>query len=142
MWVAQHCRFVTAFEQHLTSSWLGTMGYGHPEAIGAQFGCPDRTVVNETGDGSIMMNFQEHVTVARNRVTVKIVVLDNQSLGLMRQWQELVFEGRYSEVDLSDNPDFVRIAESLGIPASRLEQASDEDEVIGEASSRNVACAS
>ena len=129
MWVAQHCRFERP-EQHLTSAGLGTMGYGLPAAIGAQFGCPDRTVVNVTGDGSIMMNFQELVTLARYRVPVKIVVLDNQSLGLVRQWQELFFEGRYSEVDLSDNPDFVRVAESLGIPASRLEQASDEDEVI------------
>ena len=129
MWVAQHCRFERP-EQHLTSAGLGTMGYGLPAAIGAQFGCPDRTVVNVTGDGSIMMNFQELVTLARYRVPVKIVVLDNQSLGLVRQWQELFFEGRYSEVDLSDNPDFVRVAESLGIPASRLEQASDEDDVI------------
>ena len=129
MWVAQHCRFERP-EQHLTSAGLGTMGYGLPAAIGAQFGCPDRTVVNVTGDGSIMMNFQELVTLARYRVPVKIVVLDNQSLGLVRQWQELFFEGRYSEVDLSDNPDFVCVAESLGIPASRLEQASDEDEVI------------
>ena len=129
MWVAQHCRFERP-EQHLTSAGLGTMGYGLPAAIGAHFGCPDRTVVNVTGDGSIMMNFQELVTLARYRVPVKIVVLDNQSLGLVRQWQELFFEGRYSEVDLSDNPDFVRVAQSFGIEASFVTRASDEDEVI------------
>ncbi len=89
-----------------------------------------QTVVNVTGDGSIMMNFQELVTLARYRVPVKIVVLDNQSLGLVRQWQELFFEGRYSEVDLSDNPDFVRVAQSFGIEASSVTRASDEDEAV------------
>ncbi len=129
MWVAQHCRFERP-EHHLTSAGLGTMGYGLPAAIGAHFGCPDKTVVNVTGDGSIMMNFQELVTLARYRVPVKIVVLDNQSLGLVRQWQELFFEGRYSEVDLSDNPDFVRVAQSFGIEASSVTRASDEDEAV------------
>jgi len=129
MWVAQHGRF-TQPEQHLTSGGLGTMGYGLPAAIGAHFADPARQVINVTGDGSIMMNFQELVTVARYRLPIKIVVMDNQSLGLVRQWQELFFDERYSEVDLSDNPDFVRVAESLGIAGATLERGSDEDDAV------------
>jgi len=129
MWVAQHCRFRRP-EQHLTSGGLGTMGYGLPAAIGAHFARPDRTVVNVTGDGSIMMNFQEFATLGRYHVPVKIVVLDNRALGLVRQWQELFFDGRYSEVDLSDNPDFARVAESFGIESSSVAKAEDEDAAI------------
>jgi acetolactate synthase-1/2/3 large subunit len=129
MWVAQHCRFDRP-EKHLTSGGLGTMGYGLPAAIGASFGRPDELVVNVSGDGSFLMNVQELATVKRYGVPVKIVVLDNQALGLVRQWQELFFEKRYSEVDLSDNPDFARVAESFGIPGFTLDSGRDEDDAI------------
>ena len=119
MWVAQHC-IHRAIEQHLTSGGLGTMGFGVPAAIGAKLAEPARTVVCVTGDGSIMMNIQELATIRRYGVPVKIVLLDNASLGLVRQWQELFFAERFSEVDLSDNPDFAALARVFGIPAHTI----------------------
>ncbi|HCV96357.1 MAG TPA: acetolactate synthase large subunit, partial [Stenotrophomonas sp.] len=124
MWVAQHCRFNHP-RNHLTSGALGTMGFGLPAAMGAQFACPERTVVLVSGDGSFMMNVQELATIARCRLPVKIVLLDNSSLGMVRQWQELFFAERYSEIDLSDNPDFAALAQVFGIPATRIEARDD-----------------
>jgi acetolactate synthase-1/2/3 large subunit len=133
MWVAQHCRF-TRPERHLSSGGLGAMGYGLPAAIGAQLAHPGARVVNVSGDGSIMMNIQELATVARYSLPIKIVLLDNRALGMVRQWQELFHGRRYSEVDLSDNPDFVRVAESFGIPAfhvgSEAEEAAAVDRIV------------
>lgn len=123
MWVAQHCQFRHP-SQHLTSGGLGTMGYGLPAAIGAQIGCPQARVINVTGDGSVMMNIQELATIKRFQLPVKIVLFDNQTLGMVRQWQELFFEERYSETDLSDNPDFVKVAEAFGMPAIRVDHKS------------------
>jgi acetolactate synthase-1/2/3 large subunit len=120
MWVAQHCKFNDP-RNHLTSGALGTMGFGLPAAMGAQFACPDRTVVLVSGDGSFMMNVQELTTIARCRLPVKIVLLDNSALGMVRQWQELFFAERYSEIDLSDNPDFAALARVFGIPAQRID---------------------
>ena len=127
MWVAQHCRFAHP-RNHLTSGALGTMGFGLPAAMGAQFACPDRTVVLVNGDGGFMMNVQELVTIARCRLPIKMVLLDNSSLGMVRQWQELFFDKRYSEIDLSDNPDFAALAQVCGIPASMIEH---RDQVEG-----------
>ena len=127
MWVAQHCRF-THPRNHLTSGALGTMGFGLPAAMGAQFACPERPVVLVSGDGSFMMNVQELVTVARCKLPVKMILLDNSSLGMVRQWQELFFDKRYSEIDLSDNPDFAALARVFGIPAHHISQ---RDEVEG-----------
>ncbi len=93
--------------------------------MGAQFACPDRTVVLVSGDGSFMMNVQELATIARCRLPVKIVLLDNSSLGMVRQWQELFFAERYSEIDLSDNPDFVALAQVFGIAATRIDNRDD-----------------
>ncbi|MBN9161086.1 MAG: acetolactate synthase 2 catalytic subunit [Myxococcales bacterium] len=120
MWVAQHVRFRRP-ELHLSSGGLGTMGYGLPAAIGAQLGRPDARVIAVSGDGSFLMNVQELATVRRHSLPVKILLFDNQRLGLVRQWQELFHAERYSEVDLSDNPDFVRVAEAFGIPAMRID---------------------
>lgn len=120
MWVAQHWRLAHP-RHHLTSGALGTMGFGLPAAIGAQFACPQRSVVLVSGDGSFMMNLQELATVARCRLPIKMVLLDNQALGMVRQWQELFFERNYSEVDLSDNPDFAALARVFGIPAFQLD---------------------
>jgi acetolactate synthase-1/2/3 large subunit len=126
MWVAQHCHLDDA-ENHLSSAGLGTMGYGLPAAIGAQVAKPGTPVVVVSGDGSIMMNIQELATLKRYQLPVKIIVLDNACLGLVRQWQELFFEERFSEVDLSDNPDFSAVAQSFGIPAMSIERASEVD---------------
>jgi acetolactate synthase-1/2/3 large subunit len=127
MWVAQHWR-VPYTAAHLSSGGLGTMGYGLPAAIGAQLARPGATVVCVSGDGSIMMNVQELATLRRYGIPVKIVLLDNSSLGMVRQWQELFFDKRYSEVDLSDNPDFAEVARAFGIPAFTIER---RDQVEG-----------
>lgn len=121
MWVAQHWRFNDP-RKHLTSGALGAMGFGLPAALGAQLACPDVPVVCVSGDGSFLMNVQELATLARYQLPVKIVLLDNQRLGLVRQWQELFFEQRFSQTDLSDNPDFVALAQSFGITAWHVER--------------------
>jgi acetolactate synthase I/II/III large subunit len=129
MWVAQHYGF-RAPRQHLSSGGLGTMGYGLPAAIGAQLACPAARVICVSGDGSFQMNLQELATINRYKLPVKIVLLDNQALGMVRQWQQLFFAGRYSEIDLSDNPDFVALAKAFGIPAVRIESRAQQDEAI------------
>ncbi|MCF7223246.1 acetolactate synthase 2 catalytic subunit [Marilutibacter chinensis] len=139
MWVAQHWRFSHP-RQHLTSGALGAMGFGLPAAIGAQLALreqaphdpqePEACVVCVSGDGSFLMNVQELATVARYRLPVKIVLLDNQALGMVRQWQELFFEQRYSEIDLSDNPDFATLASAFGIPATRIDRADDVEDAL------------
>jgi acetolactate synthase-1/2/3 large subunit len=116
MWVAQHYGFRRP-EHHLTSGGAGTMGFGLPAAIGAALARPDCRVICVSGDGSIMMNIQEMATLKRYNIPVKILLVDNQALGMVRQWQELFMQKKYSEIDLSDNPDFVRLAEAFGIPA-------------------------
>jgi acetolactate synthase-1/2/3 large subunit len=124
MWVAQHCRFSRP-QAHLTSAGLGTMGYGIPAGIGALLAEPDATVITVTGDGSIMMNIHELATLRRYRLPLKILLLDNAQLGMVRQWQELFFEENFSEVDLSDNPDFAELARAFGIEAFTIDHRSE-----------------
>ena len=124
MWVAQHCRFSRP-QAHLTSAGLGAMGYGIPAGIGALFAEPDATVVTVTGDGSIMMNIQELATLRRYGLPLKIVLLDNSQLGMVRQWQELFYEHNFSEVDLYDNPDFAEVARAFGIEAFTVDRRVD-----------------
>jgi len=119
MWAAQHCRFASPFA-HLTSGGLGAMGYGLPAGLGAKLARPDAHVVTISGDGSFIMNIQELATLKRYGIALKIVLLDNASLGLVRQWQELFFDGNFSEIDLSDNPDFAAVARAFGIDAFRI----------------------
>ncbi|XEI32702.1 acetolactate synthase 2 catalytic subunit [Aeromonas veronii] len=119
MWVAQHMRF-TSPRNHLSSAGLGTMGFGLPAAIGAKMSRPQDEVVLVSGDGSFMMNVQELGTIRRAQLKVKMVLLDNQRLGMVRQWQELFFDGRYSETILTDNPDFVALAAAFGIPGETI----------------------
>jgi len=121
MWVAQHMAF-DGPDTHLSSGGLGAMGFGLPAAIGAQMAKPDRCIINVAGDGSFMMNVQELATVRRYHLPIKIVIMDNQRLGMVKQWQQLFFEERYSETILSDNPDFVRLAEVFDIPGRRIEK--------------------
>ncbi|EGF91368.1 acetolactate synthase, large subunit, biosynthetic type [Asticcacaulis biprosthecium C19] len=119
MWVAQHCEFANC-RAHLTSGGSGAMGYGLPAGVGAKLAKPDHHVVTISGDGSFMMNIQEMATLNRYNIPLKIVLLDNSSLGLVRQWQELFYQENYSEIDLSDNPDFVQVAKAFGIDAFRI----------------------
>jgi acetolactate synthase-1/2/3 large subunit len=129
MWVAQHCQFSRP-QAHLTSAGLGTMGYGVPAGVGALFAEPDATVITVTGDGSIMMNIHELATIRRYRLPLKILLLDNSQLGMVRQWQELFFEENFSEIDLSDNPDFAEVARSFGIEAFTIDHRSEVDGAI------------
>jgi acetolactate synthase-1/2/3 large subunit len=121
MWVAQYYRFDSP-RHHLTSGGLGTMGFGLPAAIGAQFTDRNATVINVTGDGSFMMNAQELATIRRYQLPVKLIVLDNQCLGMVRQQQELFYDNRESQINLDDNPDFVAMARAFDIPALRIER--------------------
>ncbi|WP_019960791.1 acetolactate synthase 2 catalytic subunit [Woodsholea maritima] len=116
MWVAQHCRFPRP-EAHLTSAGLGAMGYGLPAGLGAALTAPDAKVFTVSGDGSIMMNIQELATARRYNIPIRIVLLDNGSLGLVRQWQEYFFDRNFSEIDLYDNPDFAEVARAFGVEA-------------------------
>ncbi|GAB1406236.1 acetolactate synthase 2 catalytic subunit [Thermomonas brevis] len=129
MWVAQHWRFRHP-RQHLTSGALGAMGFGLPAAIGAQLENPAACVVCVSGDGSFLMNVQELATIRRYRLPIKIVLLDNQALGMVRQWQELFFEKRYSEIDLSDNPDFAEVARAFGLQAHFVDKAADMEAAL------------
>ncbi|WNN44178.1 MULTISPECIES: acetolactate synthase 2 catalytic subunit [Winslowiella] len=129
MWSAQHMSF-SAPENFITSSGLGTMGFGLPAAVGAQVARPDDTVICVSGDGSFMMNVQELGTIKRKQLPVKIVLLDNQRLGMVRQWQQLFFSERYSETNLSDNPDFLMLARAFDIPGQRITRKDQVDAAL------------
>ena len=119
MWAAQW--YTHRHPRHfITSGGLGTMGFGFPAAIGAQVGRPDALVVDVAGDGSIQMNIQELATAVHNKLPVKICILNNGYLGMVRQWQELFYESRYSGTVLDGNPDFVRLAEAYGAKGLRV----------------------
>ncbi|KOC88621.1 acetolactate synthase 2 catalytic subunit [Winslowiella iniecta] len=129
MWSAQHMSF-SAPENFITSSGLGTMGFGLPAAVGAQVARPNDTVICVSGDGSFMMNVQELGTIKRKQLPVKIVLLDNQRLGMVRQWQQLFFSERYSETNLSDNPDFLMLARAFDIPGQRITRKDQVDAAL------------
>ncbi|HET9861674.1 MAG TPA: thiamine pyrophosphate-dependent enzyme, partial [Nocardioidaceae bacterium] len=131
MWACQHM-VVDHPSDFVTSGGLGTMGFGLPAAIGAQLARPADAVVCVSGDGSIMMNIQELATLGRYALPVKIVLLDNQRLGMVRQWQDLFFDGRHSETVLDDNPDFVALAAAFGIPGRHITTKSDVASAIEE----------
>lgn len=124
MWTAQHMSF-THPQNFITSSGLGTMGFGLPAAVGAQMSRPNDMVICVSGDGSFMMNVQELTTIKRKKLPVKIVLIDNQRLGMVRQWQELFFNERYSETNLSDNPDFLMLAKAFDIPGQTISKKSE-----------------
>ena len=131
MWAAQHMSFNDPSD-FLTSGGMGTMGFGLPAAIGAQISRPNDMVVTVSGDGSIMMNVQELATIKRFQLPVKVLLIDNSKLGMVRQWQDLFFNGRLSETDLSDNPDFVMLAEAFDIKARVITKKSEVTEAIEE----------
>ncbi len=119
MWTAQHYHF-PAPRRWINSGGLGTMGFGLPAAMGAKVGCPDQTVVCVAGDGSIQMNMQELATCAQEGIAVKVFIMNNGYLGMVRQWQELFWDKRYSQVDMGQWPDFVKLAEAYGATGMRL----------------------
>ena len=131
MWAAQHMLFDDPSDW-LTSGGMGTMGFGLPAAIGAQISRPNNCVITVTGDGSFMMNVQELSTIKRFQIPVKIVLIDNGKLGMVRQWQELFFDGRLSETDLSDNPDFVMLATAFNIKAQEITKKDQVSQAIKE----------
>jgi acetolactate synthase-1/2/3 large subunit len=116
----------------LSSGGLGTMGYGLPAAIGAQVAMPGRLVVDIAGDGSIQMNIQELATAVQYRLPVKVVILNNGTLGMVRQWQELFFQGKYSQTCLPQVPDFVRLAEAYGAAGFRATKPGEVPQVLRE----------
>ncbi|GIQ70922.1 biosynthetic-type acetolactate synthase large subunit [Xylanibacillus composti] len=118
MWAAQYYRFNHP-RSWITSGGLGTMGFGFPSAIGAQMGNPDRLVVSINGDGGMQMCSQELAICAIHNIPVKIVVINNQVLGMVRQWQEIIYDNRYSHIDLAGSPDFVKLAEAYGVKGLR-----------------------
>jgi acetolactate synthase-1/2/3 large subunit len=113
MWTAQYYKFIQP-RTLLTSGGLGTMGYGFPAAIGAQIAFPDRLVIDIAGDGSIQMNIQEMATAVQHGLPIKIAILNNGYLGMVRQWQELFYDRRYSHTHMNTTPDFIKLAEAYG----------------------------
>ncbi|MGH2892091.1 MAG: thiamine pyrophosphate-dependent enzyme, partial [Solirubrobacteraceae bacterium] len=119
MWGAQYYHFEKP-RRWINSGGLGTMGFGLPAAMGAQVGCPDDTVVCVAGDGSVQMNMQELATCAQEKIPIKVFIMNNGYLGMVRQWQELFWDRRYSHVDMGQYPDFVKLAEAYGATGIRL----------------------
>jgi acetolactate synthase-1/2/3 large subunit len=124
MWAAQRVRCNDP-KKWITSGGAGTMGYGMPSAMGAQMACPDQRVLAICGDGGFQMTMAELATVARCKLPLKILIMDNKFLGMVRQWQELFFDNRYSAVDLSDNPDFAALARVYGLQAFTLDHVDE-----------------
>lgn len=132
MWAAQYYKFNQP-RSWVTSGGLGTMGFGFPSAIGAQMAHPDRLVISINGDGGMQMCSQELAICAINNIPVKIVVINNQVLGMVRQWQELIYDNRYSHIDLAGSPDFVKLAEAYGVKGLRATNKEEAQKIWSEA---------
>jgi acetolactate synthase-1/2/3 large subunit len=124
MWAAQFFKYVKP-RTFLSSGGLGTMGYGLPAAMGAQIAMPDRRVICIAGDGSIQMNSQEFATVVQNKLPVKVIIINNCFLGMVRQWQELFFKQNYMCTPMEGQPDFVKLAEAYGTEGYRITEEAD-----------------
>jgi len=131
MWAAQYIHFDQP-KKWLTSGGLGTMGYGVPAALGAQIANPDALVICVSGDASFMMNLQELSTIKQYNLPVKIFILNNRYMGMVRQWQELIYEKRESQSYMESLPDFVKLAESFGIKGMICDNPAELDEKIVE----------
>jgi acetolactate synthase-1/2/3 large subunit len=138
MWASQFVKFEKP-RTWLNSGGLGTMGYAVPAAMGAKVGAPDTTVWAIDGDGCFQMTNQELVTCALNNIPIKVAIINNESLGMVRQWQTMFYESRYSNTSLHSKriPDFVKLAEAMGCAGLRCERTEDVDAVIKEAMSIN-----
>ena len=132
MWAAQFYKYHKP-RTYLTSGGLGTMGYGLPAAIGAQMAFPDRLVVDVAGDGSIQMNIQELMTAVENGLPVKILILNNRHLGMVRQWQELFYDANYVATDMKGQPDFVKLADAYGAEGYRITTEEELEELLPKA---------
>jgi len=132
MWAAQFCK-TTSNRHWITSGGAGTMGFGWPAAIGAKFARPEAEVWAVVGDGGFQMTFAELATAAVHRIAAKCLIINNNYLGMVRQWQELFYENRLSGVDLEGNPDFVKLAEAYGVKALRIRRPADVDRKLTEA---------
>ncbi len=132
MWAAQYFKMAKP-NRWLTSGGLGTMGFGFPAAMGAQAAFPDRLVLCIAGDGSVQMNMQEMATAVVNKLPVKVIVLNNGFHGMVRQWQDLFYQGRYASSYLDTTPDFVKLAEAFGAAGLRPSKVADIDDVLKEA---------
>ncbi|VFQ45521.1 biosynthetic-type acetolactate synthase large subunit [Desulfoluna butyratoxydans] len=131
MWAAQYYHFNRP-HQFITSGGLGTMGFGLPAAIGAQMACPDKLVVDVAGDGSIQMNMQEMATAVEHKLPIKVIILNNRYLGMVRQWQDLFYDKCYSATTLDHNPDFVKLAEAYGAKGLRATKPEEVEAVLKE----------
>ena len=136
MWAAQYYHFDSP-NHFITSGGLGVMGFGLPAAIGAKAACPDAIVVDVAGDGSIQMNSQELMTAVESDLPVKIVILNNGYLGMVRQWQELFYEKNYSFTNMEHAPDFVKLAEAYGAKGLRATKPSEVEDVLSKGLSSN-----
>ena len=132
MWAAQFYKCDESYHW-VTSGGAGTMGFGFPAAIGAQLGCPDKIVASISGDGGFQMTLFELATAAILKLPIKIIVLNNSYLGMVRQWQELFFDNRESGVDLVGNPDFVKLAEAYGIKGFHIRRPADVERIVQQA---------
>ncbi len=137
MWAAQFYPFSHP-RQLVTSGGLGTMGFGFPAAIGAKVADSDKISINFTGDGSILMNIQELMSAVESKIPVINIILNNNYLGMVRQWQTFFYDKRYSQTDLSMQPDFVKLAESFGGIGYRVESKEEFDKALDDAISKNV----
>ena len=138
MWAAQHIQ-PREPQNYITSAGLGTMGFGLPAAMGAKVARPEDESILISGDGSFMMNVQELGTLKRRQIPVKMVLFNNQRLGMVRQWQSLFFDGRYSETILDDNPDFVTLASAFGIPGKTITTKEEVEPALKEMLASNTA---
>ncbi len=132
MWAAQYYLFDEP-RTFLSSGGLGTMGYGFPAAIGAQVAFPDKLVIDIAGDGSIQMNIQELATVAQYKLPVKIAILNNGYLGMVRQWQERFYDNVYAHTDIMTAPDFVKLAAAYGATGLRATTTPEVEPIIKQA---------
>ncbi len=139
MWVAQAYPF-RGPRQLLTSGGLGTMGFGMPAAIGAALAEPERTVICFSGDGSFMMNIQELATMADENANVKIILMNNQSLGMVHQQQDMFYKRRLFAVNYKTRSDFVKIAQGFGIEACDLDKADDPRAMLADVLNRRGPC--
>jgi len=136
MWAAQYYQY-TMPRTFISSGGLGTMGYGLPAAIGAKIGCPDKTVICISGDGSFQMNLQELATAINNHLTIMVIIMNNSYLGMVRQWQEFFFNKRYSSTALTGNPDFVKLIEAYGGTGIRVNKKQELSPALEKALSLN-----
>ena len=136
MWTAQFYPF-TRPRQLISSGGLGTMGFGFPAAMGVKAAVPDKVSINFSGDGSILMNIQELMTAVEKNLPVINIILNNNFLGMVRQWQTLFYDNRISQTDLSMQPDFVRLAEAFGGVGYRVETKDEFDKALKDAVKQN-----